>query len=141
VVTFDTVSLVTPASLDRYRPEDRTILAANPDWYAIWHPAVVPTPTPQGWTWSTARGQTVQLSVFGTAVAGTVLDEHTLWTKAPPNLGTLAQQLRIRAAGPTLLTVALVGRGTPPSVTRSAQGVTVGSTAITISGLTTHVVP
>jgi hypothetical protein len=141
VVTFDTVSLVTPAGLDRYRPEDRAILAANPDWYAIWHPAVVPTVTAQGWTWSTPRGQTVQLSVFGTGVAGTVLDEHTLWTKAPPNLATLAQQLRIRATGPTMLTVALVGRGTPPTVTRSAQGVMVGSTAITITGSTARVAP
>jgi hypothetical protein len=142
VATFDTVALVDPGDLTQYRADSATLLA-NPGWFSVWHPNVVPTRTPTGWTWTTAGGQTVQLSAFGANIAGTVYDEYAqLWPDPPPPAKrssgipvpyTLAQQLRVATIGPTLLQVVLIGTGTPPAVTRTAGGVQVGSKLIALT--------
>ncbi len=143
VVTFDTVSPqpLRATRVDRYyavsQPLMQSITAlANDGFAAVWHAPVKPTPMTGGYTWATPGGQTIQLYAFGDGVNSVTIDEMSGTPAFPGGGGNLALRgwmMRFHMTGPTLFTVAVVGRGTLPPVTRVNGGVQVGTTTILMS--------
>lgn len=131
VVTRDSVSIGKPTRLDQYRPGDLARLDSSGGWFAVWHPASVPTRTGNTWTWTTRGAQEVRLTTFSTsAVTDSVLDERALWPKVRTN-GTLGYQLRLSTPAPVLTTVVVVGSALPVAAT--PDGVRVGKTVLTFT--------
>ncbi len=142
VVTFDSVAgqPLTPSRLDRYYaislPLMQSLEANATDGFAsVWHASAVPTSTANGYTWTTAGGQVVEVSAFGQGVTTAMYDEHT-GLGIPGGGGGLALlgwQMRFHMTGSTLISVAVIGRGTLPGVSQVAGGIRIGSTTISMS--------
>ena len=140
IVTRDSVRMRDPRTLpkyERYRPEQRWQLEqAEGRWETVWHAPVNPRATGEGYSWTAANGLAVHVMPFGADITSKVVDEKTLWPTQFGGTGvnpvTRRFQIRTRTTSDVLWTVVLVGRGTPPDVTRIGDGVQVGGKRVTM---------
>lgn len=144
VVTRDSVEMSNPLNGDMqcFLAEDAaTARETGGQFAAIWHAPVAPRRTETGWTWSTAHGLDVVIDVLGAGITGEVVNESTLWPPTHTGVGidstTIGQQLRIHTTGHVLISVVLVGRGTPPTVVAAGSGVRIGNQLITLTSRST----
>jgi hypothetical protein len=134
IVTRDSVRMQEPSKLpkyERYRANHRWQLdQAKGRWETIWHAPLPPAAGGDQYSWRMANGESVQIIPFGAGITSDVIDEKKLWPQrvggTGVNLATRAHQIRVRTTGEVLWTVVLAGRGTAPSVQRTASGVRVG---------------
>ncbi len=142
VVTFDSVAgqPLIPTRIDRYYalslPLMQSITALAGDGFAsVWHASAPPVATTDGYSWTTPGGQAVRVSAWGTGMTTALIDERngSAWPGGGAGLTMLGWQMRFHMTGSTLVSVAVIGRGALPAVTRTATGVQVGSATITIS--------
>jgi hypothetical protein len=140
IVTRDTVDMDDPRTLPKFARYRNSGLWMHQTWIAaaeglpwtVWHSPVAPTITGNSLTWQTAGGQTVAIDALTDgSLRSVVVDENTLGGAVAASEQKFHTKLNTDAR--VLWSVVRIGTGTPPTVTRVGDTVTVGSRTITIT--------
>ena len=140
IVTRDTVDMDDPRTLPKFARYRNSGLWMHQTWIAaaeglpwtVWHSPVAPTITGNTLTWQTAGGQTVAIDALTDgSLRSVVVDEKTLGGTVAASEQKFHTKLNTDAR--VLWSVVRIGTGTPPTVTRVGDTVTVGSRTITIT--------
>lgn len=138
VITRDSVAMTNPVTLPkftRYRTSPNNhqqwLTAGNGLASTIWHHQVNPTVSGQVVSWQTAGGQAVRVHLFADAPVTTTVTSQA--GMGGPAASELKWHTSSSTNAPVLWSVVLVGRGTPPVVSRSGDTITVGGKAFTIT--------
>lgn len=138
VITRDSVAMSNPVTLPkfaRYRTSPNNhqawLTAGNGLASTIWHHQVNPIVSGQVVSWQTAGGQAVRVHLFADAPVTTTVTPQA--GMGGPAASELKWHTSSSTNAPVLWSVVLVGRGTPPTVARSGDTITVGGKAFTIT--------